>query len=85
MVEAGLTAAEALRTATVNPARLFASQAAGTVAAGQRADLLLLDANPVMDVRNSQRIRGVVLRGRFLNRKSLDELLLQAARLAESN
>jgi imidazolonepropionase-like amidohydrolase len=85
MVEAGLTAAEALRTATVNPARLFPSQAAGTVAAGQPADLLLLDANPVMDVRSTRRIRGVVLRGRFLNRKSLDELLLQAARLAESN
>jgi imidazolonepropionase-like amidohydrolase len=85
MVRAGLTTAEALRTATVNPARLFPSHPAGTIAPGQSAGLLLLDANPLMDVRNTQRIRGVVLRGKFLNRKSLDELLLQAARLAESN
>ena len=85
LVEAGLTPLEALRTATSNPARLFPNSQAGTIAAGKSADLVLLDANPVEDIRNAQRISGVVLKGRFLDRKALDQVLVQAAKLASQN
>lgn len=82
LVESGLTPAQALRASTVNPARLFPAQESGTIAPGKRADVVLLDANPLDDIRNSQRINAVVLRGRFLHRAALDRLLTEAARLA---
>ncbi len=85
LVEAGLTTSEALRAATVNAAGMFQSLEAGSIAPGKRADLVLLDANPLLAIRNTQRISAVVLRGRYLNRQSLDRLLRQAAGLAESN
>jgi imidazolonepropionase-like amidohydrolase len=75
LVEAGLTPAEALRTATVNPARYFALEAEhGTVAPGKVADLILLDADPLADVRNTQRIRAVVFGGNLYDRAALDGL-----------
>jgi imidazolonepropionase-like amidohydrolase len=85
LAESGLTAADALRAATVNPARLFPSLEVGSIAPGQRADLVVLDANPLEDIRNTQRISGVVLRGRYLNSQDLDRLLRESARLATSN
>jgi len=66
----------ALQTATLNPARYFnLEQTTGTIAAGRRADLVLLDANPLSDVENVRRIRAVVVAGRFLDRTELDTLL----------
>lgn len=47
----------------------------GTLVAGKRADLLLLDANPLENVRNLKRIRGVAVAGRWLDRAALDEIL----------
>jgi imidazolonepropionase-like amidohydrolase len=85
LVKSGLTAAEALRAGTVNAAALFPSQNAGSIAPGKRADLVLVDANPLDDVHNTRRISGVVLRGKYLNRETLDRLLRDAARLAESS
>jgi imidazolonepropionase-like amidohydrolase len=85
LVEAGLTPAQALRTATVNPARLLRSQDTGVIAPNARADLVLLDASPLEDIRNTQRIHAVILRGQYLNRQALDRLLAEAARLAASN
>lgn len=84
LVESGVTTADALRAATVHPAELFRWQDAGRVAAGMRADLVLLDANPLDDIRNTQRIRAVVLRGKYLDRQALDRLLRQAEQIAES-
>ena len=81
-IEAGLTPAETLRAATINCAKLFPSLQAGTVAPGQRADLVLLNANPLADIRNAHDIHAVVLRGRVLNRLALDRALAGAARLA---
>ena len=76
LVQAGLSPAEALRTATINPARYFGIDAqAGSIARGKRADMVLLDANPLADIRNTRRITQVVVRGRILNRKRLDALL----------
>ena len=75
-VEAGLSPLDALRTATLNPARyLKATDSLGTVAAGRLADLVLLDANPLEDITNVARIHAVVLNGRVLDRAALDALL----------
>ena len=81
LVGCGLTPAEALRTATINPAKYFQSEgSAGTVAVGKRADLVLLDADPLADIGNIRKIAGVVVGGRLLRRDELDELLKRAAK-----
>jgi imidazolonepropionase-like amidohydrolase len=80
LVDAGLTPAEALRAATLAPAKLFGIEHdAGTIAIGKRADLVLLDADPLRDIRNTRRIDAVVLDGRFFDRAALDALLARAA------
>jgi imidazolonepropionase-like amidohydrolase len=82
LADAGLTPAEILRAATINCAKLFPSLDAGAVAPGKRADLVLLNANPLADIRNVHDIHAVVLRGRVLNRAALDRALADAVRLA---
>jgi hypothetical protein len=72
-VQAGLPALDALRTATINPARyLNLDKQLGTVEAGKTADLVLLDGNPLDDVSNVRKVRAVVINGRFLGRAELD-------------
>jgi imidazolonepropionase-like amidohydrolase len=67
LVAAGLSPFEALRTATANPAlALGVPGEFGIVVPGARADLLLLDANPLQDVGNTGRLAGVMVRGRWL-------------------
>lgn len=67
MVAAGLSPYEALATGTREPARYFGTpDAFGTVAPGRRADLILVDANPLDDVANVQRRAGVMVRGQWL-------------------
>ena len=64
MVAGGLSPLAALQTATVNPARyLHIDATAGTVAAGKRADLVLLDANPLQDIANVRSVRAVIAAG----------------------
>jgi imidazolonepropionase-like amidohydrolase len=78
MVRGGMTPLTALQTATLNPTRYFGLQkTAGSVAAGQSADLVLLDANPLTEIANVGRIRAVVVAGRFLDRTELDKLLAE--------
>jgi len=78
--EIGLTPTEALNTGTVNVARFFgASDRFGHVREGFEADLLLLEANPLQDVRAVRQLAGVMARGRWLPRKELDELLAAVA------
>jgi imidazolonepropionase-like amidohydrolase len=82
-VSCGLTPAEALRTATLNPAVFLDRDAdLGTIGAGKLADLVLLDANPLDDIANTQKIRAVVLNGRYLDRAALDTFLAEV--VAES-
>ncbi len=81
LVESGLSPAEALRAATLRPAEFLGlSESTGSIAVGKRADLVLLDANPLRQISNTQRIRAVVLNGRLLRRTDLDALLDGAAR-----
>ncbi len=82
-VQAGLTPLQALQTATVNPARFMGRLAdLGTVAKGKLADLLLLDADPLEDIANTRKIRGVVLAGRYFDRAGLDRMLAGVAAAA---
>jgi len=82
LVDAGFTPLQALRSATLEPARFLGiADTAGSVAVGKRADLVLLDADPSRDIANTRRIRAVVLDGRLLRRADLDALLAHAARL----
>jgi hypothetical protein len=76
LVNSGLTTMEALQTATRNPAEFFDElDEFGTIEKGKIADLVLLDANPLEDIRNTQKISGVVIRGRYFSRSDLDEML----------
>lgn len=81
--EAGLTPFEALATATVNPARYLFDDTFGVIAPGRRADLVLLERNPLDDVSNAARISGVVLRGRWLSASALAELENEVERAVE--
>jgi imidazolonepropionase-like amidohydrolase len=75
-VKAGFTPMEALQTATRNPAQFLGRlEDLGTVETGKTADLVLLDANPLDDIHNTQKINAVVRAGRFFSRKELDEML----------
>lgn len=81
LVDAGLSPRAALRAATLRPAQFLGLSATqGSVDVGKRADLVLLDADPMRDIRNTRSIRAVVLDGRLLQREALDALLEDAAR-----
>ncbi len=71
LVTAGLTPLEALQAATTAPAKFLGQTA-------KHADFVILDANPLDDIRNTRSIRGVVLAGRYLDRAALDALIAGA-------
>ena len=76
VVASGCTPAEALQTATMAPAAAAGYRySLGQVAPDFRADLLLLDANPLEDICHLQQVRAVVLRGRVFDRAALQALL----------
>ncbi len=79
LVQAGLTPMQALRTATLNPAKFLGLfETLGTIDKGRLADLVLLDANPLDDIRNTQRIHAVVANGRYFPREALQRLFAEA-------
>jgi imidazolonepropionase-like amidohydrolase len=76
LVASGLTPAQALRAATVNPARyLRRTDTRGAIGVGQRADLVLLTADPLLHMGASRAIAGVMLAGRWLDRPRLDAIV----------
>lgn len=76
LVAQGFTPVEALRAATLSPAvYLNSADSLGTVAAGKLADLVVLDANPLSNIGNTEKIRAVIAAGRFYDRAALDKLL----------
>jgi hypothetical protein len=75
-VQVGMTPLESLRTATVSPTEyLGLTDQAGTVDIGKQANLVLLNKNPLEDIRNARNIRAVILEGALLDREYLDGLL----------
>lgn len=84
LVKAGLTPMEALQAATRNPAKyLGLLERLGTVEKGKLADLVLLDANPLLAISNTQRIAAVVMGGKLITKPELEQLLTEAQ--AEAN
>jgi len=79
LVAAGLTPYQALRTGTASVAEFLGSNT-GSIAVGRSADLVMLDANPLIDIRHAQRIHGVVLRGEW---HSAEALALRLSRYLE--
>jgi imidazolonepropionase-like amidohydrolase len=76
LVRAGLTPLQALQAATRNPAEYLGRLAElGTVEPGKLADLVLLDADPLADIRNTRKIHAVVVNGRLLSASDLQALL----------
>lgn len=76
LVAAGLTPYESLRAATANAAEFLGAAAEfGTVAVGRRADLILVEADPLKDVGNAAKRAGVMLRGRWLAEEELRRML----------
>ncbi len=85
LVAAGLSPAEALSAATIGAATFGGVQDQfGSIVVGKTADLILLNANPLLDISNTQRIHGVLFNGRFLDRSDLDGLLEFASQQAGS-
>ncbi len=76
LVAAGLTPKEAITSATrLSATWLGIDSLTGTVEAGKFADLILLDANPLSDVKNLRRISGIFVNGRWVNRFTIDTML----------
>ncbi len=74
--ESGLTPYEAMRAATVVPASFLGKEKEfGTIATGKRADLLLVEGNPLQDVTRLRRPIGVMTRGRWFTRAELQQRL----------
>src|SRR5262249_54381160 len=80
---AGFSPKQALQAATRNSAEAAGKlREVGTIERGKRANLVLLDADPLADVSNLRRIRAVVSRGHWLDRATLDRMLEDAAAYA---
>ncbi|PCI54358.1 MAG: hypothetical protein COB36_10230 [Alphaproteobacteria bacterium] len=76
LVHAGLTPQQALVTATINPARFAGlSKTSGYIGKGARADLVVLRANPLKNIKNTRKISAVIVNGKFLDRMVLDKML----------
>jgi amidohydrolase family protein len=76
LTEAGLSPLQAIQAATINPAKFLGREKTqGTVELGKRADLVLLEADPRIDIRNTSRIHAVVVQGRVLSRAVIDQMI----------
>jgi len=76
MVAAGVSPLAALRSATLEPARdLGIANELGSLETGKAADVVILDADPLADIRNTRRIGAVILAGRWLSASDLRALL----------
>jgi imidazolonepropionase-like amidohydrolase len=83
LVRAGLSPMEALQSATLSPARYLGRlKDLGTVDQGKIADLVLLDANPLEDIKNTQTIAAVMIDGQFFPKEALQKQLTNIASLA---
>jgi hypothetical protein len=82
-VKGGMSPIDALRTATVNPARFLGREKdLGTLESGKLADLVLLDANPLDDINNVRKISAVIYDGTYFDRAALGAILTNIERRA---
>ena len=85
LVSGGLSPLEALQAATINPARfLQATDSLGVIASGKLADLVLLDADPLVDIHHTARIADVMVDGRLFARRARDQMLAESERAVAS-
>jgi imidazolonepropionase-like amidohydrolase len=85
LVAAGLTPYQALETGTRNVAVFFGTLAkTGTIEVGKQADLILLEANPLIDVVNTTKQSGVMLRGKWLPKSQIDTRLAAIAKAVQN-
>lgn len=83
MNSAGLSTLKALQSATINPAKyLKKSDSLGSIVSNKYADILLLSDNPLVKITNTRRIEGLVINGKFYNKKELEELKQKAKKVA---
>ncbi|WP_028595296.1 amidohydrolase family protein [Paenibacillus assamensis] len=76
LVEAGLSPLQALQSATINPARYLDNEEnQGTVEEGKLAELVILDANPLTDIRNTTRIHAVVMNGHLIDQNKIKSMI----------
>lgn len=80
MVQYGLTPLQALRASIINVPEFLRQKGYGAIAAGKKADIVLLTANPLADITNTQKIDAVIAKGQYLGRRQLDALLTETAR-----
>jgi Amidohydrolase family len=86
LVRAGLTPMQAIQAATSRPAEFLGRETQqGTITVGTRADLVLLDANPLDEIHNTEKIDAVVVNGRLLDHADLDALLKKAEQFAATH
>ena len=85
LVKSGFGATQALQSATFNPALFLAKlDKFGVVETGHAADLVLLEANPLEDIRNTREIAAVVVAGQYYSRPELDKMLARIAELTRN-
>lgn len=83
LVEAGLTPMDALRAATINPAKFLGeADTLGTVEPGKTANLVVLEANPLDNIGNTERIDAVVVNGRYFPKSALRMMLANVEKTA---
>ncbi|GAB0157330.1 amidohydrolase family protein [Chryseobacterium sp. Alg-005] len=86
LVKAGLTPQEALHSATrLSATWLGIGDKIGTVEVGKFADLILLDANPLDDIRNTRKISGVFFNGKWISQRKIDKMLSDLAKRNSKN
>jgi hypothetical protein len=76
LTKAGFTPLQSLQTATINPARFLGRETSeGTIETGKRANLVLLEADPTLDIRNTDKIAAVIIRGELLTKPTLERIV----------
>jgi len=85
LVKVGFSPTQALQSATLDPALFLAKlDKFGVVEAGHAADLVLLEANPLEDIRNTSKIAAVIVTGKYYSRQDLDKMLARVAETARN-
>lgn len=85
LVDAGLSPADAIKAATINAAKVLGWQnTIGSIEKGKKADLVLLDGNPLSNIENTKTIAGVMINGRFLSGNKLQAMKKKAIEMVAS-